>query len=97
MSETSKEYGLIQSFEIDDGSLDGVSPVEAFVLGVEWQEFYAIANGSIPAPTVSKLIHSLNTDRVVAMLKKHGWSCRLLSTPYGGWNEILIYPKTAST
>jgi hypothetical protein len=33
------EFGLVEPFEIDDGSLRHVSPEYAFALGVEWAMF----------------------------------------------------------
>ena len=34
-----QQHDLVQPFDIDDGSLDGVSRTECFALGVEWQLF----------------------------------------------------------
>jgi hypothetical protein len=34
-----QEFGLIEPFDIDDGSLKGFRPEYAFALGTEWQIF----------------------------------------------------------
>lgn len=80
MTDFAREFEPLQSFEIDDGSLCNVSRVEAFVMGVEWQMFYTEAQK--PAGEFSRLIHAENVDRVMAMLRKHGWQVRV--TPGNG-------------
>jgi hypothetical protein len=80
MSDPLREFEPIQSFEIDDGSLDNLRPALVFTLGVEWQVFYTEALK--PAGEFSRLIHAENVDRVMAMLRKHGWKVKV--TPGNG-------------
>src|SRR5438552_1591297 len=39
MAEECENYELVEPFDIDDGSLEGIAAKEAFTLGVEWLMF----------------------------------------------------------
>lgn len=62
--------GLIESFHIDDGELDGLTPQECFVLGYELASICAEAEHS--DGELSKLIHAENLERIKAALRKRG-------------------------
>lgn len=85
------EGGLVQSFEIDDGSLDGVNPVQAFTLGVEWHIVYqAILDES---PVISCSIHAENADRILSMLKSNGYRVRLTPEKDGWMGLTAVTPE----
>lgn len=68
------EWGLVDSFGIDGNELDGLTPQECFVLGVEWQMTAAQADQPY---AFSRPIHLENRDRIEALLKKRGREYRL--------------------
>jgi len=56
------EFGLVFSFGIDHGELDGESPQECFVLGYELASINAMLES--PKPIVSQPVHARNKDRI---------------------------------
>jgi hypothetical protein len=67
MSQTS--FGLVEPFDVDDGSLASVSPAECFALGVEWQTFrQRLATGA----RFTELCLANNAVRLVAMAERQG-------------------------
>lgn len=57
------EFGLIRSFNIDDGQLDSNTKQECFVLGYEC----AIVDERLKSPMeFSQLLHAENRERVVS-------------------------------
>lgn len=84
------EFNLCEPFGIDDGELDELSPQECFVLGVEWQKFYAIAlrwKDGDHSP-FKELCHSSgNLNRIRSLLERHAvpYRVRWLNDD---WNEI---------
>lgn len=65
-----KDFGLVESFAIDEGQLDSLSKQDCFVLG------YELATIATKAETdsgrFSSLIHASNLDRIKAALEKRG-------------------------
>lgn len=65
----SDEFGLAEPFDIDDGELDGLTPQQCFVLGVEWATFrHAMQSGD----EIGMMIHAENCQRIKAMTERHG-------------------------
>lgn len=57
------DFGLIKSFDIDDGELDGASPQECFVLGYELAQIdHLLATDE----QISKPVHADNRGRIEA-------------------------------
>jgi hypothetical protein len=55
------EFGLVKSFDIDDGQLDGMSPQECFVLGYELAEIdWLLKRGK----RFKKMVHGANVQRI---------------------------------
>jgi hypothetical protein len=84
------EFGLLESFGIDDGELDGLSPQACFALGVEWQKYWQWSlnyKAGVALPLSPQLLHAANLKRVLALLRKHGvpFSQRL---SHDDWAEI---------
>ena len=40
MSENDDRPELIEGFDIDNGELEGLTPQECFIIGVEWCQFF---------------------------------------------------------
>lgn len=54
-------YGLVKSFDIDNGELDGLPPHQCFVLGYE----LALIDESLKMPgAIGKPVHSHNRSRI---------------------------------
>ncbi len=68
------DFGLIKSFDIDDGQLDGMTPQQCFVLG------YELAAGDCllkMSPQLSQKVHAANKERIEKACKDAGRSFRL--------------------
>lgn len=63
------EFELSESFDIDDGELDGLRPQDCFVLGYELCQFHALAD---KGGAFSKLAHADNTERIGDALLRRG-------------------------
>jgi len=87
-------YVLLESFQIDDGELDGMSPQECFCLG------YELANVSAKSETdpeeFTMPIHSENEARITEALDRRGrsriitWSPNDLSE---GWVRLTVLKR----
>ena len=55
------EFGLVKSFNIDDGQLDGLRPQECFVLGYELGEIDRLVIRDEP---ISRPVHKENRERI---------------------------------
>jgi hypothetical protein len=63
------DFGLVRSFGIDHGELDGMTPQECFVLGYE----LAMIDDLLTRPEpISKPVHSANRERIEAQCRKLG-------------------------
>lgn len=88
------QYVLLESFQIDDGQLDGKSPQEIFVLG------YELASVSHRAETdhdeFVTTVHSDNESRILEALAKRSrpsiftWMPNDLSE---GWVQLRVLKK----
>lgn len=57
-----REFGLVKSFQIDHGELDGLSPQECFVLGYELAQIDHLVEEV--AEEISKPVHAKNKSRI---------------------------------
>ena len=55
------EFGMIKSFDIDHGELDGMTRQECFVLGYELASIDALLKGS---RSISRPVHAANQERI---------------------------------
>ena len=55
------QWTPVESFDIDDGSLDGLSDKQCFVLGSEWKEFYS---NLLRGKRFSMIVHNSNVARL---------------------------------
>lgn len=82
--ETSK---LVEPFDIDDGSLKGLTPEYAFALGVEWQLFRQQLETGEPFKV---LCLPENTRRLVALAERHRRFVEDRQTACVDWNQIWV-------
>lgn len=62
-------FGLVRSFDIDDGELDGLTPQRCFVLGYE----LALIDGELSSPDqFQRTIHLENKERAGRACEKAG-------------------------
>jgi hypothetical protein len=85
-----ENYSLVEPFDIDDGSLAGLSQVGAFVLGVEWQMFrqqLADTPGEF-----ERQVHTANVERLQKLCTRHGRRVKVtwLHEDYEGWRVIHV-------
>ncbi|HUU58863.1 MAG TPA: hypothetical protein VMZ50_04920 [Phycisphaerae bacterium] len=83
------EWGLEADFDIDDGSLEGLTRHQVFVLGVEWGMLFQQIECE-PCST-SKLVlvtvHTENAERLVRLCRRKGREP--LARDIGeGWTEL---------
>jgi len=82
--ETSK---LVEPFDIDDGSLKGLTPEYAFALGVEWQLFRQQLETGKPFKV---LCLPQNRNRFVKMAERHRRFVEDRQTACVEWSEIWV-------
>lgn len=61
------EFGLIKSFRIDDGELDGLRPKDCFVLGYELAVIDELVKRDDP---ISRPVHAENRERIAESFEK---------------------------
>lgn len=86
MAEINK-FELVEPFDIDDGSLKGLTPEYAFALGVEWVFFRQQLETGKPFKT---LCLPQNTKRLVAMAERHRRFVEDRQTASVDWTEIWV-------
>lgn len=84
-----QEYGLLEPFYIDKGELEGLSPQECFVLGIEWQIVADLADN--PAG-FARPVHEANVLRLSKMLTRRGRRFRFQPTGVGTWLWLTVEP-----
>ena len=86
MQDGNTTWGLLEPFETDDGSLADVSAVEAFALGVEWQQFRQRLRAGKPFTT---LVLANNADRLTKLAER---SQRFVESrpARDGWAELTV-------
>jgi hypothetical protein len=82
-----QQWKLCDSFEVDDGSLEGVDPARCFVLGAEWNDF---RRKLATAKTFTTLIHIENTQRLVRLCERHGRFVEHSNSGTAGWARITV-------
>jgi hypothetical protein len=82
-----KEFELVEPFEIDDGSLNGLAPHYVFSLGVEWEMFRRQLARGTPFTT---LCLPENRTRFVKMAERHNRFVEDRQTGCVGWTEIWV-------
>lgn len=80
-------YGLVEPFGTDDGSLENVSPQEAFALGVEWAMFRERLKTGEPFHI---LCLENNAIRLEKMAERNGRFSESRRTSAHGWAEVWI-------
>ena len=87
MSENNEgDWGIIESFGVDNGELDGLTPAQCFTLGVEWERFYRQLLSDEP---FKMLVNAHNCDRIQELVKKHARKHNFENQGYGWW-EIIV-------
>jgi hypothetical protein len=79
-------HELVEPFDIDDGTIDGLSSQLCFALGVEWGNFRARI---IAGEQFTDLCLSANAPRLAALAERHG---RFVEhhQQCDGWSEIFV-------
>jgi hypothetical protein len=80
------EFCLVEPFDVDDGSIDGLSPQECFALGAEWAMFQQKLRGGQP---FVELILEKNAQRLVGLAERNG---RFVEhhPACAGWAKIIV-------
>ena len=81
------EFGLIEPFETDNGSLDGVTAEHAFALGVEWAMWRQRLKTGQP---FTDLCLPKNTSRLVRLCERHKRIVEDRPNICPGWDEIYV-------
>jgi len=81
------DYDLVEPFNSDGSSLNGVSSEVAFALGVEWQMFRQRLKSGQRFQT---LCLAMNTSRLVKMAERQRRFVEDRPTPWPGWSEIWV-------
>jgi hypothetical protein len=81
------DFELVEPFNSDGSSLNGVSSEVAFALGVEWQMFrQRLKTGQ----RFQTLCLAMNTNRLVKMAERQRRFVEDRPTPWAGWSEIWV-------
>jgi hypothetical protein len=80
-------YHLVEPFDIDDGSLDGLSLQEAFTLGVEWALFWDRLKSGQP---FQDLCLANNAQRLEKLAERMGRFSECRQTSVHGWTEVWV-------
>ena len=85
-------FDPIEPFDIDDGSLLGLSPAATFALGVEWEMFRQKLRRGVP---FTELVLSANAARLSALTERQG---RFVEhhPQCDGWSTIVVGDLIAS-
>lgn len=86
MAEKNK-FNLVEPFDIDDGSLVGLTPEYAFALGVEWQLFRQMLDSEKPFTTYCL---PQNATRFVKMAERHKRFVEDRPNVAPGWTQIYV-------
>jgi hypothetical protein len=85
------EFELIEPFDLDDGSLEEVTPKYAFALGVEWSLF---RQKLLTGKPFTVLCLPENRSRFVDMAERHNRFVEDRQTGCVGWTEIWVGDST---
>jgi hypothetical protein len=81
-----QSFKIIESFEIDDGSLSALTPEKCFVLGVEWESFLRKLKSE---SSFVEIIHTENAQRLVRLVERHGRFVEHSAFALG-WTRIVV-------
>ena len=85
------KHDLMESFEVDDGSLNGIPSATIFAMGVEWEIVY---RRMVDWPkSFTQLILKENAIRLEALAAKQGRMSECRPTEKEGWWELWIGEK----
>lgn len=90
------DFGLVKTFDIDDGQLDGLSPQECFVLGYE---LAAIDHMLTRPHRISLPVHAANKDRIAKSCEASHRVWRLFWPPDDvseTWLQLDVEPGDAT-
>jgi hypothetical protein len=85
--ENQSKFGLVEPFEVDDGSLSGITPEYAFAMGVEWQIFRLQLLTGKP---FKMLCLPENRARLVNLAERHKRFVEDRQTACVAWFEIWV-------
>jgi hypothetical protein len=80
------EFGLVESFDVDSGELDGLSPQMCFSLGVEWEIFRQRLKSGKP---FTEIYMSPNGDRLAKLAERAGRFVEARPAS-DGWTKITV-------
>ena len=83
----SDSYKLYEPYDIDDGSLNGLSEIHCFVLGAEWETFRQRLESE---NRLTASVHSQNIKRLVAMPERHRRFVEDRPNIAPGWASIWV-------
>ena len=83
-----KRHKIVEHFDFEDGSLDGLDPRQAFLLGVEWQLFREKLSSIEESFTVYCLPE--NANRLVKMAERHHRFVEDRPNAKPGWTQIYV-------
>jgi hypothetical protein len=79
-------YRLVDSFDIDDGSLAALTKEQCFALGTEWEAFRARV---LAGESFTSLCNSANAARLALLAERHGkFVEHHIHSP--GWSIIFV-------
>lgn len=84
-----REYSLLEPFYIDNGELEGLSPQECFVLGVEWQMVVDLAD---KPEGFGRPVQEANVWRISKALQLRGRKFQFKHSGCGNWVELVVEP-----
>ena len=87
---TDRAFALVDPFEVDDGELDGLRPLDAFALGVEWATFRARIGSD--GGWFTSTLHVSNEARVLRHARRYGRSANSRRVD-SIWTEIAVMPR----
>lgn len=78
-------FDLVESFDVDNGELDGLTQQLCFVLGIEWEMVrQEIKSGQ----SFERPIHSENLERIKSMCKRYGVSFEIAH--HDDWPSLIV-------
>jgi hypothetical protein len=90
-------YELKESFDIDNGSLAGLTPEEAFVLGVEWECVWRKMQRALvtipPLREFRQLVHLRNVGRLRALAERRAWISSSMAMTDPNWRDMRFVKK----
>ncbi len=80
-------FQIIQPFDVDDGSLSGLTQQEVFALGVEWAMFWERLKQGAP---FRELCLANNAQRLEKLAARMGRFSECRGTSAQGWAEVWV-------